>query len=153
AVVGGGDDRPGVGEQVTDGEAWKPRDGPELERSVPLEELWVTDSANRIADRRHDLARERASVGQRIEAKDADARRSGFCLAGAPSTEGEEHLLRGKQVELHVLRVLVAVLVDDRDVPDDSARVGRTLGRGNGDRRERAGRGGGRRLRAAHRQW
>jgi hypothetical protein len=56
AVARGGDDRPGVGEEVADGKAGDARDGPELERSLPLEELGVTDSADRVADHRHDLA-------------------------------------------------------------------------------------------------
>ena len=98
---------------------------------------------HRVARRRGHVTGQRPGVGQRVEPEDPDLRRSSLGLPRPAGAEGEQHLAGREQMELHVLGVLVSVLVDNGDVPDEAAGVGRALRRRDRHRGEHLGRGGG----------
>ena len=88
-IHGGPEDGPGVGEQIPDRETGDAGDGAEAELTIPLEELGVTDTPDRIARRRGYVGGQRPSVGQGVEVEDADASGAGLRLARAAGAKRE----------------------------------------------------------------
>ena len=128
-----GHHRPRVRSEIANGEAGHARDGKQAQLALPGPELRIANAPRWRRWRGRDLGTQSAGVGQGVEGEYAYAGVGRFSLTGAAAAKGEQHLPRREGMKLRVLGVLLVVLVDHRDVADETAGVGWVRGRRDRD--------------------